>query len=95
MSDLTGFYRDARKISCTVVFNAINNYNFDDKTIFMKVVSSIIHREGYYRNSQHVYRDLTIVLDQSELLTQLCHVRIKKPANSISCNSKECVKDTP
>ena len=42
----------------------------------MKAVSSIVHEEGYYRNRQHVYRDFTIAVDQSELPTKPCHVRI-------------------
>ena len=46
------------------------------KTIFMKAVSSIILGEGCYWNSQHIYRDFTIALNQSESWTQPCHVRI-------------------
>ena len=43
---------------------------------YMKAVSSIIHEEGYYWNSQHVYRGFTIAFDQSDSRTHLCHVRI-------------------
>ena len=60
----------------TNYFNVINNYKLDDKIIFVKAVSSIIYAEGYYWNSQHVYRDFNIAPDQSESRTQLCHVRI-------------------
>ena len=42
----------------------------------MKAVSSIIHAESYYRNSQDVYRDFTIAFDQSDSWTHPCHVRI-------------------
>ena len=59
----------------TKYFNIINNYKFDDKTIFMKAVPSIILADGYYWNSQHVYWDFTIALDQLESKTQLCHAR--------------------
>ena len=37
----------------TKYFNVIKNYKFDDKTIFMKAVTSIVLAEGYYQNSQH------------------------------------------
>ena len=60
----------------TKYFCLINNYKFDDKTISMKAVLSIILAEGCYQNSQHVYRGFTIALDQSESRTQLCHVRM-------------------
>ena len=56
----------------TKYFNVINNYKFDDKTIFMKAVSATVLAESYYQNSQHVYRDFTIVLDQSKSQTHLC-----------------------
>ena len=43
---------------------------------FMKAVLSIIYEEGYYRNSQHVYRGFTIAFNQSDSWTRPCHVRI-------------------
>ena len=43
----------------------------------MEAVSSIILAKGYSQNSPHVCRDLTIAVDQSELWTLPCYVRIK------------------
>ena len=43
---------------------------------FRKAVLSIIHAEGYYWNSQHVYSGFTMAFDQSDSLTHPCHVRI-------------------
>ena len=53
-----------------------SSYKFDDKTIFMKAVSSIILAEDCYWNSQHIYRGFTIAFDRSDSRTHPCHVRM-------------------
>ena len=46
---------------------------------------------GYFQNIQNVYRDFTIVLDQSDLMKQLCHVRMGfKVSYSILYRSYYC-----
>ena len=60
----------------TKYFNVINNYKFDDTTILLRLFYPFFYCKGYYWNSQYVYRDFTIVLNQSESLTQPCHARI-------------------
>ena len=47
------------------------------KQFLLRLFHQVFFAEGYFENSQHVYRDFTMIaLDQSDSTTQLCHVRI-------------------